>query len=174
MAEDTNTSNLWRQDSAKENKALLKKYLIFRLNDTQYGVQLAEVKEVIGLPSCTVVPGSPSYFIGLINLRGKVISAIDMKQKLGIPAKTKDIKRPAVIITEVGGITLGCVVDSVSDVMNLSREQIETQLEVKVSGDREFIKGIARFSDRPMILILDIQRAVDVSDLIRVRVQQAA
>jgi purine-binding chemotaxis protein CheW len=174
MADELSNENLWRQDSTQENRALLKKYLIFRLNDTQYGVQLSEVKEVIGLPSCTVVPGSPNYFLGLINLRGKVISAIDMKLKLNIPAKSKDIKRPAVVITEVGGITLGCVVDSVSDVMNLSREQIETQLEVKVSGETEFIKGIARFSDRPMILILDIHKAVDVSNLIQLRNQQAS
>jgi purine-binding chemotaxis protein CheW len=174
MSEEMNNSNLWRNEQVHENKALVKKYLIFKLNETQYGVPLSEVKEVIGLPSCTVVPGSPNYFLGLINLRGKVISAIDMKLKLGIPFQNKNLKRPAVIIAEVGGVTLGCVVDSISEVMNLTKDQIETQLEVKVSGDREFIRGIARFSDRPMILILDIQRAVDVSDLIKMRSQQTA
>lgn len=171
MSEEIANSNLWRHEQAHENRVQLRKYLIFKLNDTQYGVPLSEVKEVIGLPSCTAVPGSPNYFLGLINLRGKVISAIDMKMKLGIPFQNKNVKRPAVIIAEVNGITLGCVVDSVSEVMNLSKDQIETQLEVKVSGDREFVKGIARFSDRPMILILDIQRAVDVSDLIKMRQQ---
>jgi purine-binding chemotaxis protein CheW len=174
MSEEANNSNLWRHEQLNENRVQVKKYLIFKLNDTQYGVQLSEVKEVIGLPTCTIVPGSPNYFLGLINLRGKVISAIDMKMKLGIPVQNKGVKRPAVIIAEVNGITLGCVVDSISEVMNLTKDQIETQLEVKVSGDREFVKGIARFSDRPMILILDIQRAVDVSDLIRIRSQQAA
>jgi purine-binding chemotaxis protein CheW len=174
VSEETNNSNLWRHEQANENRALVKKYLIFKLNDTQYGVPLSEVKEVISLPTCTLVPGSPNYFLGLINLRGKVISAIDMKMKLGIPLQNKNVKRPAVIIAEVGGITLGCVVDSISEVMNLTKEQIETELEVKVSGDREYVKGIARFSDRPMILILDIQRAVDVSDLIRIRSTQVA
>lgn len=175
MAEENNNANLWRPDQSQENRIQLKKYLIFKLNDTQYGVQLSDVKEVIGLPSCTVVPGSPNYFLGLINLRGKVISAIDMKTKLRIGNQSRDgIKRPAVIIADVGAVTLGCVVDAVSEVMNLSRDQIESNLEMNVGGDKEFIKGVARFSDRPMILILDIQRAADVSELIRFRSQQAA
>lgn len=175
MSEENLNSSLWRNEQVNENRAQFKKYLIFKLNETQYGVQLSEVKEVIGLPSCTAVPGSPNYFLGLINLRGKVISAIDLKLKLRISTQSKDnVKRPAVIVAEVGGVTLGCIIDSVSEVINLSKDQIETQLEVKSSGDREFIKGIARFSDRPMILILDIQKAADVSDLIKIRTQQAA
>jgi purine-binding chemotaxis protein CheW len=97
-----------------------------------------------------------------------------MKLKLGMPIQSKGIKRPAVVITEVNGVTLGCVVDSISDVMSLSKEQIETQLEVKVSGNKEFIKGIARFNVRAMILILDIQKAVDISDLVRLRELQSA
>lgn len=174
MAEELSNSTLWRQDQANESRVLVKKYLIFKLGDSQYGISLSEVKEVIGLPSCTFVPSCPSYFLGLINLRGKVISAIDMKSKLGIHLQTKNVKRPAVIVIEVGGVTIGCVVDAINEVMNLTKDQIETQLEVRSSNNREFINGIARFSDRPMILILDIQRAIDVSDLIRIRTQQTA
>jgi purine-binding chemotaxis protein CheW len=174
MAEELSNSNLWRQDQTHESRVLVKKYLIFKLGDSQYGISLSEVKEVIGLPSCTFVPSCPSYFLGLINLRGKVISAIDMKSKLGIHLQTKNVKRPAVIVIEVGGVTIGCVVDAINEVMNLTKDQIETQLEVRSSSNREFINGIARFSDRPMILILDIQRAIDVSDLIRIRTQQTA
>lgn len=174
MSEEIQNSNLWRPEHVQEDKTLVRKYLIFKLDDSQYGVLLSEVKEIIGLPSCTVVPGSPSYFLGLINLRGKVISAVDMKLKLGINSHNKNVKRPAVIIAEIGGITLGCVVDSVSDVMNLSRDQIDTNLEVKVSGDKEALKGIAKFSDQSMILILDLQKAIDISDLIATRNQQAS
>lgn len=144
-----------------------KKYLIFRLNENQYGVPLADVKEVIGLPSCTYVPGAPDYFLGLINLRGRVVSAIDLRMKMGIGADNREHKRPAVIITEMGEITLGCVVDSINEVMAISKDQINEQLEVSVNGDTKFIKGIAHFKDRSMILILDLKRAVDISDLVR-------
>lgn len=152
--------------SDAEAKARTKKYLIFRLNENQYGVPLSDVKEVIGLPNCTFVPGAPAYFLGLINLRGKVVSAIDLRMKMGINSDPKTTKRPAVIIIEIGEITLGCVVDSINEVMSISKEQINEQLEVAVNGDNRFINGIAHFKDRSMILLLDLKRAVDVSDLI--------
>lgn len=152
--------------SEAEAKARIKKYLIFRLNENQYGVPLSDVKEVIGLPNCTFVPGAPAYFLGLINLRGKVVSAIDLRMKMGINSETNTTKRPAVIIIEIGEITLGCAVDSINEVMSISKEQINEQLEVAVNGDNRFINGIAHFKDRTMILLLDLKRAVDVSDLI--------
>jgi len=152
--------------SDAEVKARNKKYLIFKLNENQYGVLLSDVKEVIGLPTCTFVPGAPEYFLGLINLRGKVVSAIDLRMKMGINSDTKQTKRPAVIIIEIGEITLGCVVDSINEVMSISKEQINEKLEVSVNGDTRFINGIAHFKDRSMILLLDLKRAVDVSDLI--------
>lgn len=152
--------------SDAEVKAKNKKYLIFRLHENQYGVLLSDVKEVIGLPNCTYVPGAPSYFLGLINLRGKVVSAIDLRMKMGISTDSRETKRPAVIIIEIGEITLGCVVDSINEVISISKEQINEQLEVSVNGDNRFINGIAHFKDRSMILLLDLKRAVDVSDLI--------
>jgi len=152
--------------SDAEVKARNKKYLIFKLKDNQYGVPLSDVKEVIGLPNCTFVPGAPAYFLGLINLRGRVVSAIDLKMKMGVSMESNETKRPAVIIIEIGEITLGCVVDSINEVMSISKEQINEQLEVSVNGDNKFIKGIAHFKDRSMILLLDLKRAVDVSDLI--------
>lgn len=155
-------------------KSKNKKYLIFRLNENNYGVPLADVKEVIGLPACTYVPGAPDYFLGLINLRGRVVSAIDIRLKMGIGSDNREHKRPAVIITEIGEITLGCVVDSINEVMSISKEQINEQLEVSVNGDTKFIKGIAHFKDRSMILLLDLKRAVDVSDLIRYNGPSAA
>lgn len=168
MAKEVSTTDS-NADSTAEQKAQTRKYLIFKLNENQYGVPLSEVKEVIGLPPCTFVPGSPEYFLGLINLRGRVISAIDLRRKMGVGNSIRNMKRPAVIITDIGEITLGCVVDSISEVMSISKDQIDSHLEVKVNGDIDFITGIAHFQDRSMILILDLKHAVDVSDLIRHR-----
>lgn len=144
-----------------------KKYLVFRLSDNSYGVPLSDVREVIGLPQCVPIPSAPSYFLGLINLRGKVVSALDLKKKLGVSSQTNAVKRPAVIITECGGVTLGCVVDAISEVLAIEDSRIERSLEVEVQGKKEFIEGIARFSDRSMILLLDLKKAADVSELVR-------
>lgn len=145
-----------------------RKYLVFRLAENSYGVPLSDVREVIGLPQCVPIPGAPSYFLGLINLRGKVVSALDLKKKLGIAdAQSVAVKRPAVIVTECGGVTLGCIVDSISEVLAIEDSRIERSYEVDVRGQKEFVEGIARFTDRTMILLLDLRKAADVSELIR-------
>lgn len=146
-----------------------KKYLTFNLGDLVYGVPLQSVKEVIGLPQTVQIPGGPAYFIGLINLRGKVITAIDLRTKLGFKQTSADLKRRAVVITEIGEITIGCVVDGINAVITLAESDIERDLSVNAAGNREVVQGIARFEDRPMILLLDLQKAADVSEIVELR-----
>jgi chemotaxis signal transduction protein len=145
------------------------KYLTFCLGDSQYGVPLSEVKEVIGLPSMVPIPGGPAYFLGLINLRGRVITAIDLKKKLGFPNTSINSKRQAVIITDVGEISIGCVVDAIDSVMSIAESEVERDLSVSAAGNRNSVQGIARFEDRPMILLLDLKAAADVSEIIELR-----
>lgn len=148
----------------------IKKYLIFTLSDNIYGVQLSSVREVIGVQSCIPVPSAPVYFLGLLNLRGRVVSAIDLKKKIGMNLKSlAQTKRPAIIITEVGGVSLGCQVDSIVEVLSIDEERIDRTLQVDVQNQKEFIEGIARFKDRPMILILDFKKAADISELIKIK-----
>ncbi len=153
----------------------IKKYLIFKLLDNNYGVQLSDVREVIGLQNCVPVPSAPAYFLGLINLRGRVVSAIDLKKKMGVPFKTdQHNKRPAIIITEVGGISLGCLVDTIVEVLAIDEEKIDRSLQVDIHAQKEFIEGIARFNDRAMILLLDFKKTADVSDLIKMKTMAKA
>ena len=121
-------------DQVSQKLSHVRKYLIFILNGAYYGVPLSEVKEVIGLPQCVPVPSSPPYLLGLINLRGRVISAIDLKGKLGISSGGQAVKRPAVILTECDSIILGCVVDSISEVLAIDESNIDRSMEVQVVG----------------------------------------
>lgn len=143
----------------------LKKYLVFRLNDHQYAVPLSDVKEVIGLPNVIPVPQSPNFLIGLINLRGKVISAIDLKKKLDMPKHAEQIKRPAVILVDGESTTIGCVVDSIQEVLSIKEEEIERSVEQNVPVSNTYIEGIARFEEKPMILLLDLKRVIDLAEL---------
>ncbi len=153
--------------SSKTTKLSTRKYLIFNLSGSVYGVPLSDVKEVIGLPSCVPVPNSPAYFLGLINLRGKVISAIDLKRKLSVPTVSAAVKRPAVILTEITSITIGCVVDSIQEVLNIPEEQIERSIEFM--RDRELIQGVARLQGRPMIILLDMKKTTDISEVVKLK-----
>lgn len=140
----------------------LKKYLVFRLNEHQYAVPLSDVKEVIGLPTVVPVPQSPHYLVGLINLRGKVISAIDLKKKLEMTKPADVIKRPAVILVDGQSTTIGCVVDSIQEVLSIKEEEIERAVEANVPVSNSYIEGIARFEGKPMILLLDLKRVIDI------------
>lgn len=142
----------------------LKKYLVFRLNDHQYAVPLSHVKEVIGLPNVIPVPQSPTYLLGLINLRGKVISAIDLKKKLSMTKAPEQIKRPAVILIDGESTTIGCVVDSIQEVLSIKEEEVERSVEANVPVSNSYIEGIARFENKPMILLLDLKRVIDLAE----------
>lgn len=152
----------------------LKKYLVFRLNEYQYAVPLSDVKEVIELLNTIPVPQSPKYLLGLINLRGKVVSAIDLKKKLDIPGGQEKIKRPAVILVENQATTIGCLVDSVCEVLSIREEEIERSVESNVPVSTTYITGIARFKDKPMILLIDLKKVIDFSELEKFRLNSEA
>lgn len=146
---------------------VIRKYLVFILNENRYAIPLSEVKEVIGLPSVVPIPQSPSFLVGLINLRGKIISAIDLRLKLGMPKSEKTIKRPAVILVEVQSVIIGFIVDSIQEVLSIDEANIERSFEVNTADNSGFIDGIARFKEKPMILLLALKKAADISEIIK-------
>lgn len=150
-------------DNDKKKGFTSRKYLVFKLNNNSYGVALSDVKEVIGLPVMVPVPQSPNYLLGLINLRGKVISAIDLKTKLNM-SKGQEVKRPAMVLIEGDTTVMGCVVDSVSEVVSIKEDEIERQVKENVPVSSSYIQGIARFPDKPMILLVDLKKAVDLGE----------
>jgi len=151
---------------AEEVKVLPKKYLVFRLNDSQYGVSLAQVKEVIALPTMVPIPQAPSYLMGMINLRGRVISAVDLKTKMGF-AKTKyDPKKTTVILIEHESTIVGFIVDSIQEVIAVLPTDIEGAADATTSaGLKDYMLGVARFEKRPMVLLVDLAKIIQVSEM---------
>lgn len=104
------------------------KYLTFNLASEQYGIGILQVREIIGLMEITAVPHTPSYIKGVINLRGSVIPVLDLRTKFNMePAEYND--RTCIIVVEVQGesatLLVGMIVDSVSEVLNITSEEIE-------------------------------------------------
>lgn len=137
------------------------RYLGFSLGDEQFGIPLLTVREVIGVPEITAIPQSPKHFLGIMNLRGQVISIIDLRQKLGITPK-KDAET-AVVICDIGGAHLGIVVDSVDQVYSPSAEEISEKPELEKSKASNSITGVYR-NDKRLVLFLDIARTLDMDD----------
>jgi purine-binding chemotaxis protein CheW len=146
------------------------KYLTFNLGTEEYGIQIGSIKEINGMMPITNVPQTDEYVKGVINLRGKVIPVIDLRLKFGM--ETIDYtERTCIIVVEVKGakgtISIGLVVDAVSEVNNIKSEEIEDSPTFGTSLSNDYILGMAKKEDGVKIL-LDINRVLEKGQLARV------
>ena len=160
--------------STQETKGLprSKKYMVFTLGEDRFAIPLFQVKEVIGLIKITPIPDVPKYFKGLINLRGRIISTLDLRAKLGIPLKEAQAKKSCIIISELTEVLIGTIVDNVSEVVSIEESQIERQLDISSKISREYITGIAKIDGKPLTILLDIGKVLDVSELAALRTHE--
>ena len=138
------------------------KYLTFSLGEEEYGIPILKVKEIIGMMPFTPVPQMPPCFKGVVNLRGKVIPVIDLRVRLGLPPE-EYTERTCIIVAEVpeeeGIATMGMVVDSVSEVLNIGEEDIEAPPRMGAQARADYIRGMAKAGGEVKIL-LDANRIV--------------
>lgn len=138
------------------------KYLTFRIAEEGYGVEILKVQEIIGMMAVTRVPRTPDHVRGVINLRGKVIPVVDLRLKFGLESQD-NTRRTCVIVTQVhrgnSAVTIGIIVDEVSEVMDVTDSQIEPPPSFGSQLDTEFILGMGKIGDKVLIL-LDIDRVL--------------
>jgi len=129
----------------------------FEIGTEEYAVDILEVQEIIRMVEITSVPKAPHYVEGVINLRGKVIPIVDLRSRLGLSAVeyTKDTR---IVVVDVSRIILGFIVDSVSEVLRIPSNLIESPPNGK-QGGAEFYKGVGRFDGR-LLIFLDLNRLV--------------
>ncbi len=143
------------------------KYLTFSLAGEEYGIGILKVKEIIGMMPITIVPQTPSYIKGVINLRGKVIPVVDLRVKFMMEA-TDYTERTCIIVVEILAagrtILMGIVVDSVSEVLNIKETDIEATPAFGTKLDTEFILGLAKIGSGIKIL-LDIDQVLSVEEI---------
>jgi purine-binding chemotaxis protein CheW len=140
----------------------LNRYLEFCLGTEEYAIPLLMVREVISVPETTPIPKSPSHFLGIMNLRGQVISVVDMRKKLKIEAKS--VLEEAVIIVDIGGINIGVVVDSINKVLAFAEDEICEMPEVEHQINTQYIIGVFK-KEHSLTVLLDIARVLDLKDM---------
>lgn len=129
-------------------------FLTFTLGKEEYGVDILKVQEIRGYDAVTRLPDAPDYIKGVINLRGTIVPVIDMRVKFRLEAKVDALT--VMIVLNVADRVVGMVVDSVSDVAQLTAEQIRPMPEVGTGIDRRFLTGIGALDER-MLILLDIE-----------------
>jgi purine-binding chemotaxis protein CheW len=135
-------------------------YLTFRLGSEEYGIDILKVQEIRGYDAVTRVAGAPPFLKGVINLRGVIAPIVDLRLKFQLGDVRYD-EFTVVIILNVAGRIVGAVVDSVSDVLELTAEQIRVAPEFHCLLDADFITGLGTVgSDERsrMLILLDIER----------------
>lgn len=143
------------------------KYLTFTLDKEDYGIGILKIKEIIGMMPITTVPQTPDYVEGVINLRGKVIPVIDLKLRFGME-KIDYTDRTCIIVVEIearsGDLMIGIVVDSVSEVLNIRGEEIESTPTFGAKLNTDYILGMAKMEGGVKIL-LDIDRVLNAEEI---------
>lgn len=132
------------------------KYLTFSLGSEFYGIEIKHVTEIIGIQPITEVPELPLYIRGIINLRGKIVPVMDVRLRFKKPSIEYN-DRTCVVVVEMKDISVGLIVDSVSEVLSISDENIVPPPEVGKGLSNKYIKGIGKVGN-DVKLLLDCER----------------
>ena len=142
-------------------------YLTFFLSTDEFAVGILQVREIIGFDTVTTIPRTPSWILGVLNLRGHVVPVIDLARKFG-RGPTVIGPRTSIVIVEVtlegDQVVMGILVDGVGQVVDFARADLEPAPAFGTGLRIEFLKGVGKI-DRKFVLILDIDRILSADEL---------
>ena len=149
-------------------------FLTFKLSDEIFGVDISKVREVLDFTTVTKVPQTPEFMRGVINLRGSVVPVVDLRLKFGM-TKTEKSVNTCIIIVEVNvdqeTTILGCLADSVQEVMDLEPNQIEPAPKIGTRLRTDFIKGMGKRKEN-FVILLEIDKVFSGEELSQVQAAQ--
>ncbi|NGZ03722.1 MAG: chemotaxis protein CheW [Nitrospira sp. WS238] len=138
-------------------------FLTFNLGDELYGVDILRVQEIKGYTTVTKIPNTPSHIKGVLNLRGTIVPIVELRTKFGMP--TIDYTAfTVIIVVVVRDKVMGLVVDSVSDVLNIDKKDIQPPPQFGAMVDVSFLNGVGKSGDK-LVAILDMDRLLSEGDV---------
>ena len=148
------------------------KYLTFCLARETYGLGILKVQEIIKLMEITAIPKTPEFVRGVINLRGRIIPVLDLRLKFEMDS-TPDTEKTCIIVVQVEtgentNVVIGIIVDEVSEVMDISADQIEPPPEFGSDIKTDFILGMGK-SEQKVVTLLDIDRVLTTEEILQLK-----
>ena len=131
-------------------------WVTFKLDNETYGIRVMQVQEVLRVSEIAPVPGAPEYVMGIINLRGNVVTVINTRSRFGLPLNENDDSTRIVILESENNV-VGILVDSVAEVVDLKRDQVETSPNVGNDESSKYIEGVATL-DSELLILIDINK----------------
>ncbi|MDR9436643.1 MAG: chemotaxis protein CheW [Thiohalophilus sp.] len=131
-------------------------WVTFKLEGEKYGIKVMQVQEVLRMNEIAPVPGAPDYVLGIINLRGNVVTVIDTRKRFGLPIREPD-DSTRIVIVEAENQIVGILVDSVAEVANLRTSEIETAPNVGNDESAKYIQGVSS-QDGELLILVDVNK----------------
>lgn len=138
-------------------------YLTFTLENENYAIDILTVKEIRGYESVTKIANAPSFIKGVINLRGDIVPIVDLRIKFNVGSATYD-EFTIVIVLHIHNRIVGIVVDGVSDVVSLNKEQLKPPPDFGVAFDSRYLLGLATINEQ-MIILVDINELISSEEM---------
>ncbi len=145
-----------------ENYAEMLQLVSFKIGEEEFGVDILKVQEINRVVQITQLPNAPDFIEGVMNLRGRVVPIVNLRKRFGLPAKEYD-KNTRIIVVDLNGKTVGFIVDSVSEVLRVSKSVVEPPPDLVSGIDSEYITGIAKLDDR-LLILLDLEKILTAEE----------
>jgi purine-binding chemotaxis protein CheW len=135
------------------------------LNDEEYGVDINQVNSIETITEITRVPRTPAFVKGVINLRGTIVPVIDLRERFSLPSRGYD-EQTRVIIVSVNAITVGMIVDSANDIIDIEESKVDPPPQAIGGIKAEYLKGIAKVDDR-LLILLNLEKTLHPSEIVQ-------
>jgi len=137
----------------------------FRIGRETFGVPIDMVHEIVRVPDITSVPDAPEYIEGVINLRGKIVSIVDLRKRFGEKQITRH-KKNRILVVEVESKMVGLIVDAASEVLKMAGTSVEAPPNVFEEGELNYVTGVGKLNDR-LIILIDLNKILQKGELRR-------
>jgi purine-binding chemotaxis protein CheW len=146
------------RENAKVSMSRETQVVGFKVGRETYGIPIAVLHEIVRVPEITAVPDAPAYLEGVINLRGKIVSVVDLRKRFGKPATGLD-RHSRILVVEHRGRLVGMIVDSASEVLKIPESEIEAAPATMQDGGLECVTGLGKYKGR-LIILVDVNRVL--------------
>ncbi len=141
----------------------IRQFVEFKLGEEEYGVDILQVKTIERMMDITRVPKAPQFVEGVINLRGEIVPVIDLKKRFDLPI-SQETDNTRIIIVNVDDITVGMIVDSANEVIQLPQDAIEPAPSIVGGIDSDFLEGVGKM-DGKLLIILDLSKILKSKEI---------
>lgn len=149
----------------KSEKGKIIQLVVFHVRDEEFGVPIEEIQEIIKVNNITPIPDTPAFIKGIINVRGDIVTTIDMKVRFGIRGKKLSNSRH-ILITKQSESLFGLMVDEVTEVLRINENEIKPPPAMIVEIEKEYVKGIVVYEER-LLIILDLSKVLSQDEFFR-------